>query len=55
MIAAELAEAKAAFEATGRARVFKELAYRTRDSWSRERRVVGKAEHQEKGANPRFV
>ena len=56
MIAAELAEAKAALQSTGRpARVFKELAYRTLDSWSRERRVVGKAEHLEKGANPRFV
>ena len=25
------------------------------DSWSRERRVVAKAEHLDKGANPRFV
>ena len=25
------------------------------DSWSRSRRVVGKAEHLEKGANPRFI
>ena len=56
MIADALAEAKAGFEATGKsARVFKELAYRTKDSWSRERRVVGKAEHLEKGANPRFI
>ena len=29
--------------------------YKTLESWSRERRVVGKAEHLEKGANPRFV
>jgi hypothetical protein len=36
-------------------RVFQELSYRTLDSWSRERRVVGKAEHLDKGANPRFV
>jgi len=55
-IAGELAEAKVAFEATGKpARVFKEIAYRTLDSWSRERRVVAKAEHLEKGANPRFI
>src|SRR4029450_3608168 len=27
----------------------------TLDSWSRERRVVAKAEHLPKGANPRFV
>jgi hypothetical protein len=37
------------------ARVFHEFAYRTHDSWSRERRVVGKAEHLAKGPNPRFV
>ena len=36
-------------------RVFHEFAYRTHDSWSRERRVVGKAEHLAKGPNPRFV
>ena len=27
----------------------------TRNSWSRARRVIAKAEHLEKGANPRFV
>ena len=37
------------------ARVFAELEYRTLDSWSRSRRVVGKAEYLPKGANPRFV
>jgi Transposase DDE domain group 1 len=52
----ELHEAKLQFEATGRAaRVFKQFAYRTRKSWSCERRVVGKAEHLSKGSNPRFV
>ena len=41
---------------TGRAsRRFRELRYRTRTSWSRTRRVVAKAEHLAKGANPRFV
>jgi len=29
--------------------------YQTRQSWSRPRRVVGKAEYLAKGANPRFV
>ena len=29
--------------------------YRTRKSWSVERRVVGKAEHLSKGPNPRFI
>lgn len=36
-------------------RAFAEFTYRTIDSWSRERRVVGKAEVLEKGDNPRFV
>jgi hypothetical protein len=36
-------------------RVFGELDYRTRESWSRARRVIVKAEHLAKGANPRFV
>jgi hypothetical protein len=39
----------------GPARVFADLRYRTRDTGSRERRVVAKAEHPAKGANPRFV
>ena len=36
-------------------RVFGEFHYKTHESWARERRVIGKAEHLEKGANPRFV
>lgn len=36
-------------------RCFKDLRYTTRKSWSRERRVVGKAEQLAKGSNPRFV
>jgi Transposase DDE domain group 1 len=56
MLEAEMAEAKKLYEATGQAgRVFGELRYQTLESWSRERRVVGKAEYLEKGANPRFV
>lgn len=52
----ELQAAKLAFEATQQpARVFKDFTYRTQKSWSRERRVVGKAEHLAQGANPRFV
>ena len=38
-----------------RARVYRDFRYQTLDSWSRERRVVGKAEHNCDGANPRFV
>ena len=37
------------------ARRFIQFRYRTRSSWSRGRRVVGKAEYLDKGANPRFV
>lgn len=55
-IVAELDEAKRQWEATrGAARVFKEFSYTTRESWSRSRRVIAKAEHLDKGANPRFV
>lgn len=52
----ELAQARAQFEASGEAaRVFKDFVYRTKKSWSRQRRVIGKAEHLAKGANPRFL
>ena len=52
----QAAEAKRLCMASGRpARVFRDFRYRTLDSWSRERRVVGKAEHTPDGANPRFV
>jgi len=37
------------------ARCFKDFRYATRDSWSRERRVIGKAEVTGGEANPRFV
>ena len=37
------------------ARFFRDFTYRTLDSWSRRRRVVGKAEHLPQGSNPRFV
>jgi hypothetical protein len=52
----ELHEAQQQFQATGGpARCFKDFEYRTHKSWSRTRRVVGKAEHLAKGSNPRFV
>ena len=35
-------------------RRFKDFFYRTRKSWTRRRRVIGKAEHLSKGENPRF-
>jgi len=56
MIENELAAAKSAAEASGKsARRFKEFPWSTLDSWSRERRVVAKAEWTQGEANPRFV
>jgi len=39
----------------GRRLAAKAFFYQTRESWSRPRRMVAKAEHLEKGSNPRFV
>jgi Transposase DDE domain group 1 len=55
-IAPEMREAKRRHRRTGEAaRVFTEFPYRTRNSWSRSRRVVAKAEDLAKGENPRYV
>jgi hypothetical protein len=55
-IASELEAAKTQSEASGEpVRVFKDFRYQTLNSWSRERRVVGKAEHIIGKSNPRFV
>lgn len=55
-IQTQLETAETQFRKTGvPSRCYKEFRYRTLDSWSRARRVVGKAEHLEKGSNPRFV
>jgi len=55
-IEAEMAEARAEAEQTGQpARRFRDFSWSTRESWSRERRVVGKAEWTQGEANPRFV
>ena len=52
----ELAEAGAQSRETGKpARRFKELRYKTLKSWSRQRRVVAKAEVTQGDTNPRFV
>lgn len=43
-------------EMTGQpVRTFMGLRYRTRKSWSRTRRVIGKAEYSARGRNPRFI
>ena len=55
-VAPEMRQAREEHRRTGKpARVFAELRYRTRNSWSRSRRVVGKAEYLAKGENPRYV
>jgi len=55
-IAEELEGARQRFAESGQpARIFKDFSYQTLKSWSRARRVIGKAEHLSKGANPRFV
>jgi hypothetical protein len=55
-IAAEVAQAREQSVATARpARRYRDFVWRTLDSWSRERRVIGKAEWTGDKANPRFV
>jgi hypothetical protein len=55
-IASAMEQAKTEFDRTGQAsRVFEDFSYQTLTSWSRVRRVVGKAEYLAKGENPRFV
>ncbi len=55
-LGAQMREARSVHRRTGNpARRFRDFTYRTRKSWSRRRRVVGKAEYLPKGPNPRFV
>lgn len=55
-IKGEMAIARAEGEATAKpARRFRDFAWSTLDSWSRARRVIGKAEWTAGAANPRFV
>jgi hypothetical protein len=52
----ELVQAQELHRQTGHAsRVFTHFHWTTRKSWSRPRRVIAKAEHLDKGANPRFI
>ena len=52
----ELVQAREAHECSGEAaRVFAQFQYRTRKSWNRARRIIAKAEHLNKGPNPRFI
>jgi hypothetical protein len=55
-IAEQLRQARSEHESTGLpARRFRDFTYRTLESWSCARRVVGKAEQLPGKANPRFV
>jgi hypothetical protein len=55
-IGAVMHQARAQFSSTGKAaRIYRDLTYRTRKSWSRVRRVVAKAEYITGKENPRFV
>jgi hypothetical protein len=56
-LAPALAQARArrCLTAAPSVRVFKEFEYQTHKSWSRARRVIGKAEVMAQGDNPRFV
>lgn len=56
IIESEQEEARKGYEQTEQPyRVYKDFVYKTLDSWSEERRVIGKAECLAKGDNPRFV
>ncbi len=55
-LAPEMRKAKRRSKRTGQpARVFTDFAYRTRQSWSAKRRVIGKGEWTQGAANPRFI
>lgn len=56
VIEPQLQAAEELYRETDRAsRVFTRFSYRTKKSWSRKRDVIAKAEHLQKGSNPRFV
>jgi len=55
-IGAELMAARETSQTTGQpARCFKDFTWSTRKSWSRRRRVIGKAEWTQDKSNPRFI
>jgi hypothetical protein len=56
LIEEQMAQAEKQYDEThAPTRVYTEFFYATKDTWSRQRRVIAKAEHLDKGANPRFV
>jgi len=50
-----LEEAEKQFDETGKGRVFTEFTHNTLKGWKQPRRVIAKAEHLERGSNPRFL
>jgi len=50
-----LEEAKKQFDETGKGRIFTEFMHNTLKGWTQPRRVIAKAEHLERGSNPRFL
>ena len=56
-VALFMAVARKVHAASGapRTRIFRDFNYQTRKNWSRARRVVGKAEVNDEGENPRFI
>jgi hypothetical protein len=56
IIGAQMQQARLLHQSTAKAaRIFTGFTYQTHKSWSRNRRVVAKAEYLDKGENPRFV
>jgi hypothetical protein len=56
IIGKQMHQARMLHQSTGQpARLFAEFDYQTLKSWSVSRRVVAKAEHLDKGENPRFI
>jgi len=56
LIETQMAQAEKQYEQTkAPARVFTEFFYAAQETWSRQRRVIAKPEHLDKGAHPRFV
>jgi hypothetical protein len=55
-LALSMQQARVRHEITSKAeRVFREFDYETHKTWSRRRRVIGKAEYLSGGPNPRFI
>ena len=55
-VGSAMQQARLQYASTGKpAKTYEELRYRTKDTWSRQRRVIAKAEYLPEKENPRFV